>query len=371
MVGLHNILITICGWILVKIEYLTDFDYVETLLSSLNENSYIIFSHKLNLSPTIKRLHFWKTIGLLITDGQFSLTLRKNRAILAFVCLALDTAIAVAKTLLQLSNEITIKVGVKRRKVEQTLCYYVRVMLRESPRNIYDIRKEMYLYIKRLLQDPVSVLSGLNEDELSALFSGIIDGDGHIGKSYIAVSYEIKTLKGQLIHRILNYLRDKGYIKAGEYTPKKRERFFTATNYSFLKKCQRLVYHPLRRRRLKSYLLNYSKNYVCGFSIEELKQLLSIANSAYIDLRKPPRTSKVLVLYIKKKDFAKVKHTWFNEMYKPKPIVNDKRIMIKLTTKCSEELFKIMQDKEAQQMIKPKIISRIQEYLANIKMKKV
>ena len=335
-------------------------------MSSLNEKEHIVLSHKLKLNPNSKRIHFWKTIGLLITDGLFSLTLRKNKAVLAFTSLAIDTAIAVTKTLLQLSDKIAVKVKVKRRKAEQTLCYNVRVLLRKSSRDINGIRKDMYLYIIRMLQDPVSILSKLDEDELCALFSGIIDGDGHIGKSYISISYGMKTLKGRLIHKILDYLNDNGYIKIGRYAPKKRERFFTIKNYSFLKKCQELVYHPLRRRRLKSYLLNYSKNYICGFSIEELKQLLSVTNSVYIDYRKPPRTSKVLVLYIRKDDFAKVKHIWLNGAFKPKPIINNKRIMIKLTTKCSEELSKILQNKAIQQEIKPKIISRIKEYLTNI-----
>ncbi len=349
-----------------KIKYLTDLDSMETLLSNLNENNHIILSHKLNLSSNVKRLHFWKTIGLLITDGEFSLTLKKNKAVLVFTSLALDTAIAVAKTLLQLSDKITIKVKVRYRKVERTLFYYVRVLLRQSSRDINNIRKDMYLYIKRMLQDPVSVLLRLDEDGLCSLFSGIMDGDGHIGKSYISISYEIKTLKGQLIHRILDYLQYKRYVKTGKYDPKKRERFLTITNYNFLKKCQRLVYHPSRRRRLESYLSNYSKNYICGFSIDELKQLLSITNSVYIDFRKPPRTSKVLVLYIRKDDFEKIEHIWLNSNFKPKPIINNKRIMIKLTTKCSEELSKILQIKEIQQTIKSKIISRIRDYLTDI-----
>ena len=350
-----------------KTKYLTNLDFVKELLSNLNENDHIILSHKLNLSPNLKRLHFWKTVGLLITDGEFSYTLRKNKAILLFTGLALDTAIAIVKTLLQLSDEIIIKVLVKRRKVKQTLYYRVRVLLRKSSKEISSIRKDMYLYIRKLLQDPVSVLSRLDKDELCALFAGIIDGDGHIGKSYISVSYEIKTLKGRLIHRILDYLHNNGYIKASEYTPKKRERFFTIKNYSFLTRLQRLVYHPSRHRKLKLYFSNYSKNYICGFSIEELRQLLSIAKSVYIDFRKPPRTSKVLVVYIGKDDFVKVKHIWLNAEFKPKPIINNKRIMIKLTTKCSEELSKILEIETVQQGIKSKIMSSIRDYLTNIR----
>ncbi len=82
-----------------KTKYLTNLDLVKELLSNLNENDRITISHKLNLSPNLKRLHFWKTIGLLITDGEFSHTLRKNKAILLFTGLALDTAIAVVNTL--------------------------------------------------------------------------------------------------------------------------------------------------------------------------------------------------------------------------------------------------------------------------------
>ncbi len=354
-----------------KIIYLTSLDSVKKLLSNLNENDHIVFSHKFNLDPYIKRLHFWKTLGLLVTDGEFRLTLRKKKATLFFSGLALNTSIAVVKTLLQLSDQIIIKVIVKRRKPKQTLFYKVRVLIRKSSKYIDDIRRDMYLHIRKMLQDPVSILSRLDEDELCALFAGIIDGDGHIGKSYISVSYEIKTLKGQLIHRILDYLQYKGYVKTGKYVPKKRERFLTITSYNFLKKCQRLVYHPSRRRRLKSYLSNYSKNYICGFSIDELKQLLSIANSAYVDFRKPPRTSKVLVLYIRKDDFEKIKHIWLNSNFKPKPIINNKRIMIKLTTKCSEELSKILQSKSIQQEIKPEIMSRIKDYLTNTLTEKI
>jgi len=350
----------------VIIRYLTDLEQIESILHNLRENDSIIISYKANVDPFIKNLHFWKIIGLLITDGQFKQTLREKKAVLNFTSLSFNTAIAVVKTLLQLDKDIVISIKVKLRKDMRRLMYIVRLLIRKSNRDIYNVRNKIFIYINELLRDPEFVLSNLDKNELCAFFSGLIDGDGHVGKAYTTISYDLKTLKGLLVHRILDYFHNHGFIRIYKYDPKKREMFFTFADYDFLYRCQKMIYHPRRRRKLEYYLINYSKNYVCGFSTEELKQLLITTKSAYIDYRKPPRTSRVLVLYIDKDDFNKVKHIWSTEKFRPRPIVNNNRIMIKLTAKCLEELSNIMKNIEFQKKLDPKIISCIKKYLNNI-----
>lgn len=108
----------------------------------------------------------------------------------------------------------------------------------------------------------------------------------------------------------------------------------------FARNCLELVFHPTRRARLQRYLLNWAKNYECGFTVKELQRLITAASSAYIQRRKEPRRSKVLVLYLQREAFDKVRALWLGgqSKLKPRPIVSHNRVMVKIAEKCRDSL---------------------------------
>ncbi|OYT40568.1 MAG: hypothetical protein B6U89_01815 [Desulfurococcales archaeon ex4484_58] len=344
---------------IVKINRIND---IEKILSSFNnkkDNEKILLRGSVILNEELKKTISWKTIGLILSDGNFS-NLIKGYGTIAFRGLSYDTAIAIIKTLIQIVRSITL-----RAKIGKGNRIYYDVIV-PSTRCFKDLRYRIVSLLIKLDTTPDNVLSRLKMDELAALLAGIIDGDGYIGKpsTYISISFNMNSRKGKIINNILSFLEKKQYIIVNKYYREpKYEATFRFLNFRFLHKCLKYVYHNKRRKRMEKYMLDYARAYICPFSIFELKQILRNTSSAYIDYRKPPRNSKVLVLYIQRHDFEKIAYIWNKDhlSYKPRPIISKNRVMIKITEKCKENLFKLINEANAD--IEDKIIEKIRDFL--------
>jgi len=270
----------------------------------------------------------WKTMGLVLTDGNFS-NLISGLVSIYFGGLTYDTAVAVVKTLIQIAKCLIITLYGKGKT-------YYNVYV-HSMNDSNKLKHRIASLLIKLDKSASETLSGLQMNELAALLAGIIDGDGYIGKpsSYLSISSNLDNRKGKIIHRIISHLEKTGYITINNYYHRpKYEAIFRFTNLQFMNQCIKYVYHPKRKERMKN-AKNYLRNYICPFLTLELEQILCETSSAYIDHRKAPRRSKVLVLYIKPSNFEKIAYIWDSERsgYKPVPIHSKNRIMIKITEK--------------------------------------
>ncbi len=340
---------------------ISDLSKINEILYSLNANTSSHRRFRLQALSIIQRKQrnaiLWKTIGLILTDGDFS-NLIKQRGPIAFRGLSYDTAVAVIMTLVQIVESITIWLS----NIEGRTYYNVIV---PSSNNSNILKQEIIYILTKLDITPDEILSKLKLDELAALLSGIIDGDGYFGKpsTYISVSFNISSKKGKIINEIISFLQKQGYIIINKYYHKpKYEATFSFTDLEFMHKCLEYVYHDKRRKRMKRYIVNYMRNYICSFSTLELKQILRIVSSLYIDHRKPPRKSKVLVLYIRTSDFKQIAHLWNNNRLPPEPhpIRNGNRVIIKISEKCKKNLRGVINDNNK---LDSKIIETIKEFL--------
>ncbi len=344
---------------IVKINRINDIEKIPSSFNNGKDYEKILLQGSVTLDEELKKAILWKTIGLILSDGNFS-NLIKGHGTIAFRGLSYDTTIAIIKTLIQIVKSITLRVKIDK---ENRIYYDVTV---PPTRCFKDLRYRVVSILIKLDTAPDNVLSRLKLNELAALLAGIIDGDGYIGKpsTYISISFNINSRKGKIINNILSFLEKKQYIVVNKYYREpKYEATFRFLNFQFLHKCHEYVYHSKRRKRMENYMLNYARAYICPFSIFELKQILRNTSSAYIDYRKPPRKSKVLVLYIWRHDFEKIAYMWNKDhlSYKPRPIISKNRIMIKITEKCKENLFRLIDETDAD--IKDKIIEKIRDFL--------
>jgi len=345
----------------VKVIVIKDIGEVDKILSSLNKSNVnykkFVLRGLNNVHREQRNIIFWKTIGLIISDGNFS-QLIKGIGSVSFGGLSYDTAVAVVKTLIQIIEKLTLTV-----KRKGGIYYNVYIPSINVPNSL---KQKIISLLIELDNTPSEVLSELKMEELAALLAGIIDGDGYIGKpsSYLSISFNLSSKKGKIVNEIISYLEKKGYIIISKYYYKpKYEATFKFSSFQFMTKCFKYIYNPKRKKRMEKYITNYIRNYICPFSISELEQILRFTSSAYIDYRKTPRKSKVLVLYIKPSNFEKIAHIWGSEKlpHKPVPIHNKNRIMIKITEKCKENLFQILN--KGTNNIECKIIKIIKNFL--------
>ena len=345
----------------VKVINVRNVNEVNKILLSLNKFSHnykkLILHGLNNVNNEERNVILWKTIGLVLSDGNFS-NLIKGIDSISFRGLTYDTAVAVVKTLIQIVKSLTISIDRKRR------IYYNVYAHSMSDSN--NLKQRITSLLIKLDTSVFETLSELKMNELAALLAGIIDGDGYIGKpsSYFSISFNLDSRKGKIIYGIISYLEKLVYITINKhYHQPKYEAIFKFSNFQFMTQCFKYIYSPKKERRMKKYIMNYVRNYACPFSTLELEQILHKATSVYIDYRKVPRKSKVLVLYIKPSNFEKIAHIWNTGLfeYKPVPIRNENRIMIKITEKCKENLYQILNKDTCN--IEDRIIKIIKKFL--------
>ncbi len=345
----------------VDVMNISSFEEVSKILGWLNNEAIDRRKIRLKAESTIHREPYdvilWKLIGLILTDGDFSDLLKRHRSI-SFGGLSYNTAMAVISTLIQIVDILTIGVIYGEKSM------YYRIYLPVSSSSRY-LKHDVVHYINELDKNPNDILSNLNMKQLAALLAGIIDGDGFFGKSstYISISFNPSSMKGKIINNIISFLERQKYIILGKYYHKpKYENTFSFTNFEFAKKCLKYVYHAKKRERMQNYIINYIRNYICPFSISELREILNIASSMYINYRKPPRKSKVLVIYIHAHDFNRISYIWNNKdlQLKPLPIHNGNRIMVKITEKCKERIRKAIDNENT---TNSKFIKIIKEFI--------
>ena len=346
-----------------------DEDTILTILNVLNtmnnsDKSIILtYSHCLH-EPGDVYAYIFKCLGLILSDGNVSALLKGYKTI-NFRCITKYTAYAVIRSFIPLCPYIRVRI----QGYSITNDYFsISVLSRGS----FAKKRNMLLKLLRsLVEEPLSTLTKLKLHYLSALFAGLIDGDGYIGrkKGYHAISYARDGVKGNAIETILTFLSNKGFIKCNKYRGKPQyERTFRFTDFEFVKSCLEYVYHPKRRSRLLEYVRNYIKNYMCGFTLKELELILTAASSAFIDQRKSPRHSRILVIYIDKEDFNRIKYIWKEhsnslQNIKPKPIMVKNRVMIKIAEKCKNELRKAIE--QCSDKIDEKVLHKIRQYLTS------
>ncbi len=340
---------------------ISSFEEIGKTLDLLNNKVINRRKVRLKAGSTIHRGRYdvilWKLIGLILTDGDLSDLLKRYRSI-SFGGLSRNTAIAVISTLIRIVDVLTVGVIYRDKSM------YYRIYLPVSSSLKYLIHDIIY-YINELEMNHIDILSNIRMKQLAALLAGIIDGDGYFGKSstYISISFNSSSVKGEIINRIISFLQKQRYITLGKYYHKpKYEITFSFTNPEFAKKCLEYVYHAKRRKRMQNYVINYMRNYVCPFSASELREILNVASSMYINHRKPPRKSKVLVIYIYARDFNRISHLWGDGDLQPKPlpIHNGNRVMIKITEKCKQRLRKAVDNENT---INNKFIKIIKEFI--------
>jgi len=305
--------------------------------------------------------YFWKAIGLILCDGNFSSLVRGYRTI-TFRGITEGTLIAVMRTFLPLQAYLRVRTY----RYGGSRYFNVSVLSRGA---FSRLRTSMLETLHRLALGLFD-LRGISDGELSALIAGLIDGDGYIGKKggYISVSLALdKNAKGGVIYTILTVAEERGHIVLGHYRSKPSyEVPFKFANADFIKECLELVFHPIRRSRLRRYLLNWSKNYECGFSVKELERLLMAAYSAYVDLRGGSRKSKVLVLYLRRQVFSNLIDIWSAQSGKPKPVISGNRVMVKIAEKCSKLLKSALKESIKTSGINPqasKVLEKVVKFI--------
>lgn len=307
-------------------------------------------------------MYLWKGLGLILCDGNFSALVKDYRTI-TFRGVTKCTAIAVMMTFLPLCAYLRV-----RRHPQSTGSKdYFNISI--LSKGIFRKRKNLIIQLLKSLIQHKNLLNNLDRDYLSALFAGIIDGDGYVGKEgkYLAVTMARGEIKGDTIYSILTYLKRKGFIELGTYRKKPSyEITFKFLNRDFAENCLKLVFHPIREARLARYLRNYAKNYECSFTAEELRLIIMAAHSAYIQKRKAPRKSKVLIMYLTEEALGKIEHIWLNNFKpKPKPIKNRNRIVVKISEKCKHTLKDALSDFLNSPNRDSKVISTIREFITS------
>jgi len=307
------------------------------------------------ISHNLDKAYVWKCLGLTISDGNFSALLKGYKTI-SFRGVTKYTAYSIIRSFLLLYAPINVRL--MKNKARKEKYFYLSISSKRG--NLVNYLLDI---LKRLVDNPRLLLCDLNLECLAALFSGLMDGDGYISEEtgYQSISYKRDSRKGFVVSVILEYLSSKGLIKSMRYYGKpKYEHVFRFTNPKFLELCLKYIYHPLRSQRLFRYFKNYVRNYSCSFTIDELKIILGKASSAYIDWRRD-RRSKVLVVYIDRSDFDVIKHLWLNNSYKPKPIILNHRVLIKITEKCTRELTILLN--KCPEEINERALEKVKEYI--------
>jgi len=316
-----------------------DKELIGDILESIRENNALtlFYDDGHELSPHLMARYLWKSIGLVLCDGNLSALIGGYKTI-TFRGITKETSIAVIMTFLPLRAYLRVRIYPQSR--EKKRYFGISVLSKGTFRK----QRNSLLQLLHALVSQQFDLRNLDSTYISALLAGLIDGDGYVGKEgkYLAVSVaKGESVKGSTIYSILTHAEERGYIVLGTYRGKPNyEVSFRFLKIDFARDCLELVFHPTRRARLQRYLLNWVKNYECGFTVGELQRLITAASSAYIQRRKEPRRSKVLVLYLQREAFDKVRTLWLSEHseLKPRPIVSHKRVIIKIAEKCRDSL---------------------------------
>ncbi|MCE4619966.1 MAG: hypothetical protein F7C33_02980, partial [Desulfurococcales archaeon] len=143
---------------------------LHTKVEIINKN--IIFNNKLYL--------IFKSIGLFITDGYFSeiynnFSYKKQ---IYFSGLTKETAKSILKTFTPISHKLYVDSIINNYKK------YYRIRL--YPHFLF------YKYLYNIIYNKIRTrfLRSVEPHHKVWLLSGIIDGDGYIGKKYISISYK-------------------------------------------------------------------------------------------------------------------------------------------------------------------------------------
>ena len=287
-----------------------------------------------------------KLVGLVITDGPISRILRrKHLKSITFDGLSLDTLYAVFYSGLRLSKSI--KISISKQNTLRVGKPYFRITLYLHN----DLHRKVLQLIHSLLTESTSI-SALPKNSKAALFAGLIDGDGYIGKAgkHIAITYKKECLKGEFIDRFLKYLASQDLISLGKYRGKPHyERYVRLIDLEFAKHTRSYVYHPKRSKELEDLIRRLTRNYKCRYSVSEIKAQIRKAISAYIDFRRKEKGRRVpvLVIYVRSED--------------------GRRTCIKLSAKCLGELEACVNDLEIESGINKNILNVVNHYLQLLK----
>lgn len=266
-----------------------------------------------------------KAIGLFLSDGYFSKVLKyKNTRILNFRGVTKDTAYAIIKTNLPISEKI-----------------YIRNMINKFNMTIYldikiNIKTELFvLYIRSLLDNTMrgKFLNSLDDLHLMWLFSGLIDGDGFIGNKYMSISFKKETTKGEIIEEILRTLSKRGIIILNKYYGKPRYEQIFSIPLPYTQIFSNMLFIPYKREKMIRRAGNKISQELCRLIGYE-KVLARNLRSCYIDYRNNVRKSPILVMYLNLND---------ETLKIPGVIVRaDKRAMIKIPVKCNPVLINLL-----------------------------
>jgi len=262
-----------------------------------------------------------KLTGLIIADGPLSRIMKHQRlSSITFRGLNLNTLYSIFHTATKLSQVIKINISRQNTKRMNKPYYDITLYLRK------DLHNEVLCFIHDMLMKPTK-LSTLPMDMISALFAGLIDGDGYIGKikKHVVITYNKNSLKGRFVDYFLSHLESLGLISLGKYRGEPHyERYVRFVNINFARNTCSYVYHPEKHKRFEELIKGLTKTYVCRYMVDEIVEWIKRASSAYIDFRRNERGRKapILVIYVHKENSIR------------------DRLVIKVTSKCFKELEK-------------------------------
>jgi len=266
-----------------------------------------------------------KAIGLFLSDGYFSKVLKYNKTrILNFRGVTKDTAYAIVKTNLPISEKIYVKNMINR--FNMAIYLDVKVVVKTEL---------LLLYVRSLLDNTMrrKFLNSLDDHHLMWLFSGLIDGDGFIGSKYMSISFKRETIKGKIIEEILKILSERGIITLGSYYGKPRYEQVFSIPLPYARIFSNMLFIQYKREKMINRVRNKISQELCKLTGYE-DVLARNLRSCYIDYRRNVRRSPILVMYLNLN----------NETLKiPGVIVRaDKRAMIKIPVKCNSLLINLL-----------------------------
>ncbi|MEB3789738.1 MAG: hypothetical protein GSR72_07610 [Desulfurococcales archaeon] len=281
--------------------------------------------------------YYFKGIGLFLTDGYYyKYKIIKNTSKLKKIELqGLNeiSAIAFLRTYLKISQRIVVTHYRNPMNVSGTY-FSVRV---------YPVSRTFFELLNHIRDKPCRFLQTLEYDNLLWLFSGIIEGDGYIGKNYLSISYKESTEKGKIIECILKTLEKRGMITLKKYYGyPKYEHVFTLNNGFYADFLSHLIYINKKLYRL----INIAKNKTlrqCKLEDEDLGIIDRYFKSSYIDHRRSEKRSPILVIYLETNPLT---------IKLPGAIIRkDNRIMLKISSSCAVKLLSVVKNDKLRKTI--------------------
>lgn len=156
-----------------------------------------------------------------------------------------------------------------------------------------------YKYLYNIIYSKIrtNYLRSLEPHHKVWLLSGIIDGDGYVGRKYISISYKKNSIKGKIIEDILSSLEKNNIIHLGTYyEAPKYERLFTV-NERWITLLSYAIFIQYKHKRMTEIATNKIRSRICRLN-KYFNIIINNLIGFYVDKRKGSR-SPILVLYLK------------------------------------------------------------------------